>query len=100
MTHLSLPESLLYRTRKLPHFIVLQILKTTILLGILFVIVAVSIGFLFSLRMTNAMKSIMDAMAKVKTTYSTQKEDILAAINKASSEGGSNTGSSSSNMIN
>ena len=44
--------------------------------------------------------NLMDAMAKVKTTYSTQKEDILAAINKASSEGGSNTGSSSSNMIN
>lgn len=49
--------------------------------------------------------NLMDAMTKVKTTYSTQKEDILAAINKAksgeaSSGGNINLGSPSTSMIN
>ncbi len=43
-----------------------QILRTTILFGILFAIIAVTIGFLFSLKMTNALKTIMGAMSKAE----------------------------------
>jgi len=43
-----------------------QILLTTIIIGILFAIIAVAIGFLFSLKMTNSLKTIMSAMSKAE----------------------------------
>lgn len=43
-----------------------QIMKTTITAGIIFVLVAGAIGFIFSLGMTMAMKSIMGIMSKAE----------------------------------
>jgi methyl-accepting chemotaxis protein len=43
-----------------------QITKTTILAGVIFVILAVAFGFVFSLRMTVVMKFIMEVMAKAE----------------------------------
>ena len=43
-----------------------QIMKTTIYAGILFVLLAGAIGFIFSLGMTLTMKSIMDVMARAE----------------------------------
>lgn len=51
-----------------------QILTTTILFGILFTIIAVTIGFLFSLKMTNVLKSIMATMAKA------EKGDLTVSV--------------------
>jgi len=43
-----------------------QIIKRTITTGIIFILVAGAIGFIFSLGMTLAMKSIMDVMSKAE----------------------------------
>jgi len=43
-----------------------RIMKTTITAGIIFVLIAGAIGFIFSLGMTMAMKSIMDVMSKAE----------------------------------
>jgi len=43
-----------------------QIGKTTLLAGVIFVILATAFGFVFSLRMTNVMKFIMEVMAKAE----------------------------------
>jgi len=43
-----------------------QIVKTTIITGIIFVLLAGAFGFIFSLSMTMAMKSIMNAMSKAE----------------------------------
>ena len=43
-----------------------QILKTTVITGIIFVLLAGAFGFIFSLRMTLAMKSIMGVMSKAE----------------------------------
>ncbi len=43
-----------------------QIMKTTIITGILFVLIAGAIGFVFSLGMTMAMKAIMGVMSKAE----------------------------------
>lgn len=43
-----------------------QIMKTTIYTGIIFVLLAGAFGFIFSLRMTLAMKSIMGVMSKAE----------------------------------
>lgn len=43
-----------------------QIVRTTILTGIIFVLLAVAFGFVFSFRMTKAMKSIMGVMSKAE----------------------------------
>lgn len=51
-----------------------KIIRTTILTGVIFVLLAVSFGFIFSLRMTVAMKSIMRAMSNA------EEGDLLVSL--------------------
>lgn len=62
-----------------------QIFKTTILTGIIFVLFAGAFGFIFSLRMTMAMKSIMSAMSKAEegdltTSLSMNRKDEIGKL--------------------
>jgi len=65
-----------------------QIIKTTVLFAIIFLLIAVIIGFAFSLQMTASMKSLMAAMSKA------EKGDLSVSLKmKRKDEIGKLTGS-------